>query len=87
MTEDLPTICAGCGRIEVDGKWIEGESFSGYHETRRKLEDVNRYCPQCTEYFKKEYKRLKDAYKLLRNWAFFEKESSGGKEKKKKWKH
>lgn len=68
MSEDLSTICAGCGRIEVDGKWIEGESFSDYYSRRRKLEDLNKeYCPECTEYFKKEYKRLKDAYKLLRN--------------------
>lgn len=67
MPEDLPSICAGCGRIEVNGEWIDGESFSDYYERRRKLEDVNRYCPECTESFKKEYSKLKNEYAALRN--------------------
>lgn len=67
MTEDLPTICLGCGRIEINGQWVEGESFSNYSEIRMKIEDIGRYCPECTEYFKKEYKRLKNEYAALRN--------------------
>ena len=67
MQKDLPTICFGCGRINVNEEWIDGESFSNYSEIRMKIEDIGRYCPDCTEYFKKEYQRLKREYQLLRN--------------------
>lgn len=67
MEKNLQTICLGCGRINVNGEWIDGESFSDYSEIRRKIEDINMYCPECTEYFKKEYQKLKNQYSLLRN--------------------
>jgi hypothetical protein len=67
MTEDLPAICLGCGRINVNGQWINSEYYFNYFEIRRKLDDVGRYCPECTEKFKKQYQELKRNYQLLRN--------------------
>jgi len=67
MTNNLLTMCAGCERINVNGEWFERDSYSTYDEMVR-THDIHRdYCPECVEFYKKEYKKLKQRYGALRN--------------------
>jgi hypothetical protein len=67
MEKNLLTICSKCERIKVDGQWFDRDSYSDY-DNLIKIHNLSYgYCPKCVEFFREEYKKLKQMYGALRN--------------------
>jgi hypothetical protein len=67
MGKNLIAMCARCKKIRIeDGKWIE-EDDSHYDLLSKDPEMSDGYCPECVEFYRREHKKLKQMYGVLRN--------------------
>jgi len=52
--KNLLTMCCGCAKIKVEGKWFERDSYLTYDEMVRTHDITDGYCPECVEFYEKE---------------------------------
>ena len=64
--KNLLTICCGCAKIKVEGKWFERDSYLTYDEMVRTHDITDGYCPECVEFYEKEIKERRER-NLLKN--------------------
>ena len=66
MTNDLVSMCFRCRKIKIGNMWV-GEEHSSYELLSKRPNIKDGDCLECTEYFRKKDKNIRQEYVALRN--------------------